>query len=72
MKDELLVEYSSYCNCWYVLRIPAWAIEMAGDMGYWVNDDGDEYVPYEMHHIEGNTSFATKCEAEAYMSTLEV
>jgi len=70
--DELVVDYSAICNCWYVLRIPAWAIELAGDKGYWDTDDGDQYTPYEMHHIEGDMSFATKGEAEAYMSTLGV
>ena len=68
---EFIIHYSGICNCYWVMRIPAWAIEMAGDEGQWTNDDGDSYVPFDMATIEGDMCFNTRSEAETYMATLE-
>jgi hypothetical protein len=69
--DQLYIEYSSICGCYWVMRIPAWAIELAGDAGEWTNDDGDTYVPSEMATFEVQQDFRTRAAAQQYIDSLE-
>lgn len=68
--DQFTLVYSAICECWWLMRIPAWAIELAGDAGYWRNDDGEEYAPIEMATIV--STHDTRAEAEAALANVKV
>lgn len=49
--DRYFVHYSSICNVYWVMLIPEWAIERAGEAGEWKTEDGDTYTPYDFATI---------------------
>ena len=69
MKDEYYIQYSSICEDWVLLRIPAWAIELAGEAGEWTNGDGDTYVPSDVASLV--SIHKTKAEAEKALAEVQ-